>query len=110
MTSSRQDERTEQYRVPGIILADGPAGPRARIKGTGIEVFEVINSLHKLDDDEAALVDAYHWLTPEQIQAALTYYRQYPDEIEQFLSGDEEEELREIQALIAARYGQTGRK
>ena len=39
-------EAIKMRRCPGIVFADGVSGRRARIAGTGLEVWEVISTLH----------------------------------------------------------------
>lgn len=78
-------EAAKTRRCPGIVFADGPAGRRARIEGTGIEVWEVISSFLTLGKDEGRLGEAYHWLSERQILAALGYGRTYPREIEDLI-------------------------
>ena len=82
-------EVEKQRRVPGIIFANGPTGRRARIAGTGIEVFEVIGTYHAVGEDRTNLAERYDWLTPEQLNAALAYYTAFPDEIDQRLAEEE---------------------
>lgn len=74
-------EAAKMRRCPGILFADGPAGRRARIEGTGIEVWELIGSFLALKKDERRLAAAYDFLTPRQIRAALGYAAAYPEEI-----------------------------
>jgi len=78
-------EATKMRRCPGVVFADGPAGRRARIEGTGIEIWELISSFLALDKDEQRLRAAYHWLSERQILAALGYGRTYPREIEDLI-------------------------
>lgn len=78
-------EAAKTRRCPGVVFADGPAGRRARIEGTGIEIWEVISSYLALGKDERRLKDAYHWLSERQILAALGYGRTYPREIEDLI-------------------------
>ena len=82
---SLESEAEKLRAVPGIVFADGAAGRRARIVGTGIEVFEIIKAYRQMDCDLAQLRIAYDWLTSEQLQAALTYAVTFPEEIEQRL-------------------------
>ena len=74
--------------VPGIVFADGPAGRRARIAGTGLDVFEVVKAYHELGDDRDTLVEEFTWITPTQVDAALMYYAAYTDEIDALVSVD----------------------
>ena len=83
MTSKLALEADKMRRVPGIIFADSPVGDRvARVAGTGIEVFEVILSFLAVGKDWRQLKECFHWLSDEQLRAAVTYYEIYPDEID----------------------------
>lgn len=82
-------EAAKLSRCPGIIFADGPAGRRARIAGTGIDVWEVIATYKSLNRDETRLHATYHWLSEPQLRAALAYYRLYPGEIDRQISRNE---------------------
>lgn len=99
MTTKPLSEAEKMARVPGIIFADGPCGRRARIAGTGLEVFEIIEGYLSMERDERRLRRAFHWLTPEQLQAALDYYAVFPDEIDGWLALQAEitpEKIREM--------------
>ncbi len=72
-------------RVPGIIFVDGPCGRRARVAGTGLEVFELIQTFLAVGEDLEQLLEAVHWLTGDEILAALRYAREYPEEIDTIL-------------------------
>ena len=85
-------------RVPGIVFVDGAAGRRARVAGTGLDVFEIVKTLREVDGDLSRLHEAYSWLSEAQLQAALTYTKEYPVEIEQRL--DLEERLASSDALL----------
>ncbi len=78
-------------RCPGILFADGPAGRRARVEGTGIEVWEIIASYQALGQDERRLRKTYSWLSDRQLLAALGYFRAYPDEIKRLIAVNESE-------------------
>jgi uncharacterized protein (DUF433 family) len=110
MTAEEPREPESYYRVPGIVLAEGPAGPRARIAGTGIEVFEVIGPYLSMDRDAKRLRKRFHWLSPEQLRAALTYYERYRDEIDERLQREDEVDPEEIRRLVQARYGASPRR
>jgi uncharacterized protein (DUF433 family) len=78
--------------LPGIHFVDSPFGERvARVLGTGLEVFEIIQCYVAAEGDLERLMRAFHWLKAEQILAAIDYYRAYPDEIDAIL--DEAEAL-----------------
>ena len=75
-------EAVKLKRCPGIVFADGPSGRRARIAGTGLDVWEVVSTYKSLNRDDGRLREAYHWLSEPQLRSALAYFRLYPEEIE----------------------------
>src|SRR5919201_6867430 len=82
-------EAVKMRRIPGIVFADGPTGRRARIAGTGIDVFEIVRDHRAMGADWAQLRHAYHWLDERQLRAALAYAEAYPEEIETRLHAEE---------------------
>jgi uncharacterized protein (DUF433 family) len=82
MTTRVVSEEEKMRRVPGIIFVDGATGRRARVQGTGLEVFEIIHGYKVVGEDLEGLLRAFHWLKAEQILAALDYYRAFPGEID----------------------------
>jgi uncharacterized protein (DUF433 family) len=93
-------EAVKLKRCPGIVFADGPAGRRARIAGTGLDVWEVVSTYKSLNHDDARLRGAYDWLSEPQLRSALAYFRLYPDEIERQISRNEDWSKEKL----AARY------
>lgn len=83
------EEAIRAYRCPGIIFTEGTTGRRARIAGTGIEVWEVIAAFKGLGKDINRLHKTYHWLTEQQFRAAMGYYRIYTEEIDRLISQNE---------------------
>ena len=81
-------EAVRMRRIPGIVFADGPAGRRATVAGTGLDVWEVI-STWKHDEQWTSLRASYDWLTDFQLRSALAYYKLYPDEIDARLAAEE---------------------
>jgi len=84
------EEAIKIQRCPGIIFTEGTSGRRARIAGTGIEVWEVILTYKGVKKDFDRLSKAYHWLTEQQLRSALGYYRVYPEEIDRLIKQNEE--------------------
>lgn len=82
-------EAVKMRRCPGILFAEGPFGRRARIAGTGLDVWEVIAGYNSLDRDVERLRHAYHWLSEPQLRAALGYYAAYPEEIDRQVARNE---------------------
>ena len=77
-------------RCPGIVFNSGVTGRRARIAGTGIEVWEIVAQYKSLKRDQEKLSQAFHWLTKAQVKAALGYYAAYPDEIDDAIKRNEQ--------------------
>ena len=75
-------EAVKMRRCPGITFADGPTGRRARIAGSGIDIWEFIAMFNGLGENYDKLKETYHWLTEQQIRSAFSYYALYPDEID----------------------------
>jgi uncharacterized protein (DUF433 family) len=75
---------------PLIRFADGPAGRRARLTGTGKDVWEVIATVRDNDGD-AAETARYLEVPLGLVQAAITYYGAYTDEIDQWIDGNDQE-------------------
>ena len=82
-------EAIKMRRCSGIVFADGVSGRRARIAGTGLEVWEVITTYRSVNQDFSRLQKAYHWLTEHQLRAAIGYYTAYGDEIDQLIKRNE---------------------
>ena len=76
-------DAVKMRRCPGILIADGVTGRRARIAGTGLEVREIIATYISVNREFKRLQKAYHWLTEQQLLTAIGYYSLYPAEIDQ---------------------------
>ncbi len=100
MASELIAEAAKMRRCPGVVFADGPSGRRARIEGTGIEVWEVIASYIALGKDEKRLKKTYHWLSDRQLLAALGYYRAYLKEIEDFIEANKALDEKAVQERL----------
>lgn len=75
---------------PLVRFADGPAGRRARLVGTGKDVWEVIATVRDNDGD-ASETARYLEMPLGLVQAAITYYGAYRDEIDQWIESNEQE-------------------
>ena len=82
------------HHVPGIMYE--PLANRARIEGSGLEVFEVIRTWKTVGKDWERLTAAYHWLTADQLQAALQFYRENPDIVEARLERERTRRVEEV--------------
>jgi len=78
---------------PGIIFRDGPTGRRAALSG-GPDVWEVIAAIHASGHEgEEALAATAEWgsLSLAQARAAVRYYTEYPQEIDERITRNIEE-------------------
>ena len=83
-------EAVKMRRCPGISFADGPAGRRAKIAGSGIDIWEFIATFKSIGENYDKLKETYHWLGDQQIRSALSYYALYPDEIDEKITRNED--------------------
>ena len=84
------EEGLRMDEPPLIRFADGPAGRRARLTGTGKDVWEVIATVRDNDGD-AAETARYLEVPLGLVQAAITYYGAYTGEIDQWIDGNDQE-------------------
>lgn len=82
-------EAVKIRRCPGITFSDGPTGRRAKIAGTGIDIWEFIATFKSIDENYKKLQETYHWLSDQQIRSALSFYALYPDEIDEKINRNE---------------------
>jgi uncharacterized protein (DUF433 family) len=75
---------------PLVRFADGPAGRRARLVGTGKDVWEIIATVR---DNNGNTSEAARYLEIPLglVQAAVTYYGAYKEEIDEWIELNEQE-------------------
>lgn len=73
---------------PGIGFADGPAGRRAVLLGSGLDVWEVVATT-KQSKGSAHAAAGYLDLSSAQVRTAVRYYAAYPAEIDDLLARQE---------------------
>lgn len=78
------EEWLAMQKHPGIRFVDGPAGRRAALVD-GPDVWEVIMAGRSLDLDVDRMTKAFHWLGPDRVKAALAYYDDHRDEIDEWI-------------------------
>ncbi len=83
-----------------IRFADGPAGRRARLIGTGKDIWEIIAILRDNDGDPAEAA-RYLELPLGLIQAAVAYYGAYTTEIDQLIDLNDQETTEAHAAYLA---------
>jgi uncharacterized protein (DUF433 family) len=73
-----------------IGFTDGPAGRRARLVGTGKDVWEVI-AMVRDNDGDASETASYLEIPLGLVQAAITHYGAYQDDIDQWIEINDQE-------------------
>ncbi len=68
------------------MFTDGVSGRSAKIAGTGLDVWEIIATYKSVEKDLKRLEKVYHWLTQQQLRAALGYYLAYKREIDELIA------------------------
>jgi uncharacterized protein (DUF433 family) len=87
---------------PLIRFADGPAGRRARLTGTGKDVWEIIVVVRDNGGD-ATEAARYLEIPLGMVQAAIAYYGSYTAEIDQQIEANDEETAEAHKAFLAGR-------
>ena len=82
-------EAVKMRRCPGIVFVDGVRGKKAKIAGTGLDVWEIIATYKSVNNKFTRLRKAYHWLSGQQLQSAIGYYTAYRDEIDRLIEQNE---------------------
>ena len=76
------DEALRMRACPGIYFADEPAGRVAKVAGTGLGVWEIIQEYRVMEENEQELMETLPQITPANLKAALMYYKRYRQEID----------------------------
>ena len=82
VTQDLLEEAVRMRECPGVHFADEPAGREAKVTGTGLGVWEVVDMYRGAGGNTKKLMARHPHLSEAQIKAALTYYTRYPDEID----------------------------
>ena len=82
-------EAVKMRRCLGIVFVNGVKGRKAKIAGTGLDVWEIIATYKSVNNKFPRLRKAYHWLSDQQLKAAIGYYIAYRDEIDRLIKQNE---------------------
>lgn len=69
---------------PGIVFRDGPAGRRPGLIGHRLDVWEVVETVRNENGDAQAAAE-YLRISPGLVAAALNYYADFQDEVDQWI-------------------------
>ena len=78
-------------RYPDLEWRQGPGGWRVGIRDTAIDVYTIVGYTYAGYSPQEIASELLPQLSLEQVRAALHYYAEYPDEIDQVLSESETE-------------------
>ena len=82
---------------PGIGFADGPAGRRAIVLGTGLDVWELVQSVRQNRGSMDAVARIFE-LPVSAVRTAVRYYAAFPTEIDELLERQSRIAERELKA------------
>lgn len=85
---------------PGVGFANGPAGRRAVVLGTGLDVWEVVATIRQ-PGGSVNVAAGYLELPISAVRAAVRYYAAFPQEIDELL--DRQTNIAEREQAAAAR-------
>jgi uncharacterized protein (DUF433 family) len=85
---------------PLIQFLDGPSGRRPSLVGRGLDVWEVVATVQ---DNDGSITDAAEYLQVPAglVEAAVAYYGEYRDEIDEQIERNEAEYERGLAAAVA---------
>ncbi len=98
------DEGLRLRRHPLIRFADGPTGRRARLP-RGSDVWEIVSFVQRSEargDDKVAHAAEWFRLPATEVEAALSYYAAFPEEIDERIRLNDEA-VAEAEAIAAGR-------
>ena len=101
------DEGLRHDAHPLVQFLDGPSGRRASLVGRGLDVWEVIATVRD-NDGSIALAAEYLQVPAGLVEAAVTYYGEYKDEIDWEIESNEAEYERGIAAAAAGEQALRG--
>ena len=85
------EEGIRALQVPTIVFRDGPSGRRAGVAGS-LDVWEIIEELRQANGPvDPAAVAASLGVDQKVVSAALDYYSQFPEEIDDWIAENERE-------------------
>ncbi len=76
----------EVLRYPGVTFVEGPAGLRAHVAGSGLDVWEIVMVHRAHGGKEEATLRHLPQLSRRQLKTALAYYEDHRQEIDGILA------------------------
>ncbi len=100
------DEGMRLDRHPGVVFVDGPAGRRPRLAGTGLDIWEVVETV-KDEGNSVEAAAAYLDIPVSRVIGAIRYYADHREEIDawtervQRVADQEAETDRRVRGILA---------
>ena len=100
------EEGLRRDEHPLIVFREGAAGRRAALAGTRLDVSQVIDTLRESDNSVDATAE-YLGIPEQHVRAAVRYYAEFREEIDEWrervreVAEREEEAWRREQAILA---------
>lgn len=82
MLEALADEGLRMRRFPGIAFAGSEHDRRPYLSGTGLEVWEIVELYRDYGEEGRELMVEAHPVTERQLDVALAYHREYPEEVD----------------------------
>ena len=82
------DEGLRRLRHPRIDFVDGPAGRRPFVIGTGLDVWEIVETI-RANDGSVEESATYLAVAPAIVEAAARYHAEFADEIDRRIDANE---------------------
>jgi hypothetical protein len=96
------EEGLRADRHPGVFFREGPAGRRPVVVG-GPDVWEIVSAARGAPEKGEALAPALAerlGIGESKVRAAIRYYGEYPDEIDEWIAANDAEAER-LEAALA---------
>jgi len=100
------DEGLRLDRHPGVVFVDGPAGRRPRLAGSGLDVWEVVETI-KDGGNSVEAAAAYLDIQVSRVNVAIRYYADHREEIDAWtervhrVADQEAETDRRVRGILA---------
>lgn len=89
VVSELAEEALRIRRHPGIVFGGPPGDRRARVEGTGLDVWEVVAVYRACQEDVERTRQVLEHLSSRAIEAAVQYARAYPEELDALIAENE---------------------
>ncbi len=89
VVSELAEEALRMRRYPGIVFAGPPGDRRARIEGTGLEVWEVIAMHRSCGENPEQTLKRLEHISARQLEVSLRYAGAHRSEIDALISENE---------------------